>query len=499
MKLENRKRGRRPSPLLWGMVKAITDDEWRQIKAFSEVYGKGSKQFQLLEYLREQEQYDYLKEKEEFPDVSLGSMRNTARKWLIRTARRLAFYQSEVAEETLDIEVILQWGFPEAALEQIGYAKELAVKREEFVWLSILYKHETALVKKLYNGEKRKQLLNQIVADSIKNAKLMLLETEVAANTMRYVENQKLNIIESGRLKKSEDESYFESDFFKSKIDAWPIKLQLEKLRIDEFNFYVSQRIFEAANTAEQALKLFKNHTNVHENLPFEEAKCLFRLSTYYSNLGDYSGVEKIIDQIRARNPNSPQNKDYYLRRYLYMLFHLSFDCGRKDLAEEGVGLWEANFDYFEAQRKDDLLIIIMLLLTAYYLSISKIKKAKELWYEIERNYSLVPDLAFQSVFRILHLIILLDDNDIRGLASYGKNYKRYLKQKLPNTEPAIAIIELLCKQSNLEKPSMMQLRLKKVLIILEGLKSSKKMTFEPFIAPIIEWTSNKINSKNHG
>ncbi|MBP6721073.1 MAG: hypothetical protein KA239_02060 [Bacteroidia bacterium] len=95
--------------------------------------------------------------------------------------------------------------------------------------------------------------------------------------------------------------------------------------------------------------------------------------------------------------------------------------------------------------------------------------------------------------------MLLIDEDDERGLKSYGKRYKRYLTIYLKDEVHsliAIAALEfvmLLAKESNLEGKSKLRKSLGKLLERLRSYQHSVDTTFNPHLHPMIGWTELRL------
>lgn len=487
------KKGRRPSPRLWGMVHGLTDDEWRQIKAFSEVYGKGSQQFRLLEFHRHLDSYDPDLEKETFSGVALTSMRNTARRWLVRTAARLAFYLTELEELTMDVDLLLRWGYHDVAMEHIAEAKQLAAAQEEFAWLARLLKQEIAVIKAVYHGVERTQALEKVAGEAIANARLLVLEAEIEAHEIRYMENIRSKFAETGLIDDQSGGDYFQTKLYQDSMEAWPVSFQIRKLKIDDLNHYFIGHTTDAIQSATQILHLFSRHEVMRRKMADEHGKCLYRLFAYYSEIHDYAGSRRVLMMMRDCEPSTPEKRDIYLSFYIYMLFGIGFIQRDWSLAVEGARQWEEHRNYLESRPSMRMRAVVLLHVAAYYIAIGQNEPAKRLVAQLMGNDAANMYLPYSAMWRIQHLVTLIDDADVRGLESYGTNYKRHLKRHLPAATPAITIVSLLTRPSNLDSKEKLHTMLTELLEVLNTYEQSDEFTYKPFIYPLIRWAESRL------
>ena len=97
------------------------------------------------------------------------------------------------------------------------------------------------------------------------------------------------------------------------------------------------------------------------------------------------------------------------------------------------------------------------------------------------------------AIYRILHVIILLEEGDDTGLESYGKSYKRHLKPHMPAAALGLSVLGCLCKAKHLEDEKSLPFTLPILLEMLEREQNTEQTPYKPFIYPLIEWASRKL------
>lgn len=319
------KGGRKSSPTLWELVRAIPEDDWRQIKAFSMVYGKGSLQFKLLELLRSMEVYDPVVEKSTFEGHALHQLRRVARKWILRTGRRLALYQSEASEQVMDVGMSLEWGQLAHTMEDIEEARTLATEQEEYIWLDMLYHFEIAYVKRTYAGEERSKRVQEVAARAMANAKLLLLKAEIEQMVAKYLEHGRNQLLSDGRIDEGFVSEYFDSAFYKQVITEWPLSFQIQRLRIDEAMHYYRGDTAKAASVAERLLTLTQQLEGLRQGQTEDHSRIMFRLSAYYTDLRDMDRLLGIMDRFKELLEVPSAFRVNYLRRAIHIYFNTAF------------------------------------------------------------------------------------------------------------------------------------------------------------------------------
>lgn len=483
---------RKPSPTLWAMARNLSEDQWAQLKAFSQVYGKGSLQFRLLELLRSMPQYDPLAEREGIDTKDLYSLRRRAKQWLVRTGRRLAFYVKEVEEQSGDIDVLIGWGHHEEAMEWVVNAKQLAKSQDEFLVLARVLEQEKVVVRELYQGDDRTNALLRIANEVDANNQNLLLAADMARNAAMYLEPVKNTLARSGKLDHAAVKMYFETTFHKTDVSALPISLQMEKLSIDEFFYNVAERYEEAAATASRIVRLLKENPGMMEREPDKLPKVLRRLAAFYAELRWEKEALDIIRVLEDLSSHSDKNRDHYLLTYLHLLFGAAIDWSMSDLAAKGLKLLETNIEHILSLPVSRIKTITLMYASWYYMANGNIWQAKRLFAMITIPSLEMSRLLYKSMLALLHLALLFEDRDERGLESIGLNYRRKLRQLLPVDSPVLAVIACLRNRTNLINSDSMKAsfaRLASDLLIQYNSSNVPRLLWHH---PLINWLQNK-------
>lgn len=493
------KGGRKSSPTLWAMVRALTDEEWQIIAFIAEVRFKDTLQFKLLNLLRSMGAYDPVAEKATFAANDLKSMRKTAKRWLLRTASRLGLHQTEVAQQVMDVDALLGWGIHDDTMEFIAEAKQLAKEQEEFGWLSILYKKELKAASIIFQGVERIERMAEIMQEALENGKLVALDAEIDQQHTILVEKSRNDLLTTGSFDKGVAATYLKSKFHRQRIDEWPISFQIRKLRIDEAIHYFMGDPSGAANAAEKLLPLIEKFDAKRRQRSEEHPKCLFRLSAYYTEFGSKGNVFQIVDRFRKLAFHDASYNHTYLRRLMYTLFSAAFQFDTPAFAIEGIELWKEYFDLLNRIPRDGIRFTTLLCVLAFQLSKGELAEARATFGLASEVAEHFPILIYQSVLKIFHLMILLDEEDERGLQSYGKNYKRHLNAFLKvesharMAAAALEIVTILAKESNLQGKSILRGSLKKTIQRLQQLHHNTDMNFTPFVYPMVKWAELRL------
>ncbi len=208
-------------------------------------------------------------------------------------------------------------------------------------------------------------------------------------------------------------------------------------------------------------------------------------------------GARQALEAYRAVHPLHDENREAYLGFFLYALFKVGYDSCDMDLASEGARIWEAQRDYLLSIQVDSVSINSMLCVCAYYIAVGQISNARAIFNLLFKIHEAIQPVWAQAVYRVLHIIILLEEDDdieLKGLQSYSKRYKRDLKD-LPAASLGLAILKCLCKPKHNFKPKSLLKTLPKVLEILMQHQNSAEVSYKPYLYPIIHWAKRRMGS----
>lgn len=144
---------------------------------------------------------------------------------------------------------------------------------------------------------------------------------------------------------------------------------------------------------------------------------------------------------------------------------------------------------------KDTIGLLSLYFVGYYRLAFGSTLETRTVFALIDGYPRLHTDAAMQVELRILHLALLLDEGDLTGLESFGRNYKRHLKKLLP-AGVAIAgleVVRLLSRIGNLEDKATLRRSLSELLIILQRYQNSTEVTFKPFVYPLSCWVKRRL------
>ncbi len=447
--------------------------------------------FKLFEYLRAMPIYDPQAEKEAFANVNLGAMRSSAKKWLLSTAIKLRLYLGQIEDDILGLDVFIQWECFDDALDLIDNAKVIATAQGDHVRLTRLYEQEIAIARNLYVGEERIAEMTRLTLLAIESAKKHSIAAEVRNRAVFYIEINKYRFNLTGEFDLQTAADYFQSAFFKQDIEEWPTTLQIDKLHIDEWNYYIQAKLASSIAVSNKILELYNAHPSTRLNRKADHARILFRLSANNSEVGNGNKGKLVLDAFRSVTPASVENRDNYLAFFIHSLFHVGYNLGDFAIANEGATVWEEQKAYILSRPLDSTAIISMLFVCSYHLTIGDISKARlvlNLLLKVEDGIQ--PGWA-QEVFMLLHILLLIEESDEIGLVASARRYKRKLKQ-LDSTSLGFKLIGLLSKPKYIFKPKSILTFLPPALELLERHQLSEETTFRPFLFPLIQWIRRK-------
>jgi hypothetical protein len=265
----------------------------------------------------------------------------------------------------------------------------------------------------------------------------------------------------------------------------------LTKLHVDEWNYFILDRYHESIAVASQILAHYNIHPSICAIQQKDHAKILFRLINNFGVVGDLTQRSAFLHTFKSLDPMASANRDAYLSFYIHSLFQIGFDSEDMSLADEGALIWEANRDYLLQQPAESASIISMLFVCSYWIAKGEVSKGSSVFNLLYRQADAIKNVWAQAIYRILHIIILLEEQDERGLESYGINYKRHLK-RMQGAELGLAIVSILSRSRLLEGATQLKLVLQEVLDLLQRHQASSETSYKPFLFPLILWAKRK-------
>jgi hypothetical protein len=483
-------------PSLWVMVQRITEEQWRQLKAFSEVYGKGSLQFRLIELLRSMKVYDAKAERQAFSENDLYSLRKKAKRWLIRTGRRLAFAIKEVEEQYGDVEMLISWGHFADAWEFVAEAKVVAMAREEFVVMAGLLEQEKNIAKELFQYEERTLELTRIANETLANAEKIRLAAKMLAFSAMHIEPVRNKLAKTGLLDDGAVTDYFSSEVHCMDIDSLPISLQIEKLAMDEFFYYISGNYNEAISKALETVQMLKKHPSMMAKEPDKLAKEFQNLAAFYTMLNQMDGLIWIISEFEECLPWSEENREHQYLRYIHTLFGAALDFSLPWLAQKGLQAWESHSDFVIALPESQMRSVTLLCICWSLLSQEKTNEARQLYNKIKTPPLAMPRLLYQIMMVVLHLVLMFEEGDGIGLKSTGLQYRRKMLKLVPSNSTVLSLISFLRSKDNLlnigwRKKSLLQLAVE--LRRSQSQDSDQRIIWHD---PILMWIENALRDQ---
>ncbi len=488
VKLRQSQKPRPPSPTLWAIVRKISDSHWQQLKAHSQAFGKKSMYFRLLEFLRAMPAYDPEAEKKEFGNSSLHTMRGQAKKWLLRTSIKLGLYLGQAEGDVVGVDVFIQWECFDDARDLIENARTIATERGDHAMLTRLYEQEIEIARRLYNGDERIEEMTRLVLLAIEHAQKHSIEAEIRNMTTYHIEINKYRFSLTGEFNLQAASSYFQSEFSKKEISNWPIPLQIGKLHLDEWNYYIQMQQKESVEVAIQILDLYHQNPDIRSAHCADHAKVLLRICGNSTDLSNTQHREKVLREFRELDPLLPENKAAYLTFFIHALFHVGYNLGDLDLAQEGSAIWEAQKEYLLSLPRDSTSITSMLFVCSYYVAIADFHRARIILNLILRVEDSIQPTWAKEIFRLFHIIILIEERDDVGLVSFARRYQREL-ERLDAESLGLKMLKLLRRPLHIHRPKILANNtLPKLIEMLAIHDKSNETAYKPFTDPIMKW-----------
>lgn len=498
---ENKKSGnRKPSPRLFNITKKWTANEWRMIAAFSEVLGKGSQKVRLLKLLRYMEDgYDVELEKKSFSDQNLSSLRYDAIQYSYNIGRKLDFIERfDLAKWYGNIELAIQKESFTDALEFLSIAKRIALERDEFLWLQKFLLQETEVAKHTSPSDHQVTKLKALAIEEKENLKRLSDFAEIRSARAFFLEGPKTKLIETGTIDVSEVQKYFDSSFYQSFPSVPRSRLLLEKLRLDQLAFYLLGNYEAAVLVSENIVSILEDRPALLISDPEAHSKELMNLAAYYSRLGNMEKLREIITRFEKTNMDAESTSNHFIINYLWVIFQVSFDGKDWELGRKGASIWKKHRERLLASNMSNTLKVLLLYVSFHFLVHGELESAKAEFLLLYNQKKVFDRAQLLATYMILHMALLSEENDERGLESMGRNYKRKLKAISYDLPPIIEIITVLRKHSSLlikteesfsKEMSTLQVRLKESM-------TNPKYERSLLFGLITSWIETKIHVK---
>jgi hypothetical protein len=442
--------GRGPSSKLHALVRRLSEDQFRQLSAYSNVYGADSKKFKLIALLRSMVVYDTETERTTFPDPGLRSLRHAAGKWILRTLHKLGIHVSAIVDAIGMAEVALEMECFEEALEFVKDAKSIAVSCGSVEWMPPILKLEKRIALKCLAPEDALKSLGKIQHELQESAQSIQFLVEFEGIEMEYFHTTRTLFRQTGEIDLERINEYFRSGFGRADSTQWPVGLRRRKLLMEEYLLKLSGEKGKACKVAEELLVL----SNADPPLPATAlADLLWRLLFFYEDLGELDKAENVLSEFEKRM--SGADKEIYLGKYLIGLFQFSFDSGLHSHADMALEISLDEVEFIRDRMETEERSLLLLFIATHAICVGNIRVAAEF-------FKMLPDWkadGFREQYRVqymtIHLILLLENGDDTGMESSARSYLRYLKKMPYFATPAKEVLSFLQGEVyQTEKPS---------------------------------------------
>ena len=126
-------RRRAKSNTLFRLVKSLSFGQFTKLKAFNDVYAKGSKQWRLIEYYYHLDEWSREKETSDWPDGRFSALKYDTLQWLLRAMSRVGDWPGNALFHVFgDVSMALKHKVFESAADFWEEAKPMVLKQERF-------------------------------------------------------------------------------------------------------------------------------------------------------------------------------------------------------------------------------------------------------------------------------------------------------------------------------------------------------------------------------
>ncbi len=129
-----------------------------------------------------------------------------------------------------------------------------------------------------------------------------------------------------------------------------------------------------------------------------------------------------------------------------------------------------------------------MLFVCSYYVAIADFHRARIILNLILRVEDSIQPTWAKEIFRLFHIIILIEERDDVGLVSFARRYQREL-ERLDAESLGLKMLKLLRRPLHIHRPKILANNtLPKLIEMLAIHDKSNETAYKPFTDPIMKW-----------
>ncbi len=267
----------------------------------------------------------------------------------------------------------------------------------------------------------------------------------------------------------------------------------MAKLRLDEFAFYLLNDFQKASVKAECLIAIFEEQPNLAVSNPIAYSNELMNLAAYYSALNFREKAISILNRFKSKHESEKGVAKHYIENYIFTNFQVAIDNNDLGIAKAGLPIWEKNKEFLLSKPLTSRIKITLLLVCGYYISIADYEKARSNFQVLYQSKFDSQSPRFLAMFMIIHLIVLLEENDSRGLESFGRNYKRKFKKLLPSSLPALETLNLIKLFGEKDQKSISKKTIEIEIEKLKEFSSHSEYQNALWYSIILNWLKRKV------
>jgi hypothetical protein len=418
----------------------------RLYTAYMNVYSPGALHVQLANYLHQLKDYNQKSISEKFKNHNLPQLKINAYKVLRKTMRKLDLIpHGEISALKLELALMIQRvGTKPETLEFINEIKPQLWKRELFLDLWEVITTEIKCIVALFKG-------------TIRDKKIQILEKErdkANAQLQNYIAfNRILNKFYIPSVEEHEANGQDNIKLLSSAI-ALPImksaqNAQSERALIEYYMIW--RRYYFATNQPGKAHQYTSKSLDLLHNSPWliEEYRTqhfadLARAAIHHMIQKNKPEAQAIMSTFQKTDWLNPLNVRSGLDKYIMASFNFWYYFHQPATAENAIELTAQHFETLHREADPKSITWIYFWHLRYYFDSADSKSAAkwlQAFFQFEKHDT---KRDLQLLARLFHLIMLFEENDEKGLASFGKNYARFADKHLDAFTPITELISIL-------------------------------------------------------
>lgn len=420
---------------LFQLIKMLTPAEKIRIKQFAGLYKGDQNHIQLYDLLSEMEFYDEAHIRKHFKGKKMLNNLSRVKNYLFQFILKAlsAFYtesNADLSDLIRQINILLAKNSFDKGLELISKAKKIAAKRERFhEWLQLL------------NIERKLTLTLPKIKDF--DERLDHLKSEIRKVTERLNNLQEYENLENDLLKKARRKYQIRGEKDKTSINnlarhplmqnstqALSSKAKIKFFKNISAMAWMNQDIDKTIESCQKIIEICETSPEILPEVYEVFFAELLQLTSLYLIRNNQKMSLLYLNKMEDFSHQFKKERTKYfdqliIAKLTYALGTADFDIGNKAVEQVRRELK----DYIN-YLKDESLLFIYFLIVKFFLLQNDLSNAFKWVQKILQMNNTYVRIDLHIFARVMHLIILFEQEDWKGLESHSRNYSRFINQQ---------------------------------------------------------------------